>query len=157
MKASSGQVRKPGTNQIVPLAAVVTGIVFVWLALARYGFWHPAKGPLPGFVPLIIGAILALVGVVAFLQSFREESAVWPRANWLVVLSGALIFGATFVVGLVPAVAIYAVVWLRVYEKCSWKTTMTTSIAIMAVVIGVFVLWLGVPFPKGFVLDAILR
>jgi hypothetical protein len=48
------------------------------------------------------------------------------------------------------------IVWLKWYEKCSWKTTLITFAVIMAIVLGAFVLWLGVPFPKGLLYNLIM-
>jgi hypothetical protein len=42
-----------------------------------------------------------------------------------------------------------------VFEKYSWKTTFVGLVIIMAIVIGAFVMWLGVPFPKGLIYNLI--
>ena len=142
--------RRFGVEQAIPLAAATVALFFLWLGLTKYGFWSDQRGPLPGFVPVVVSAL-------AFLFSWKEKAPTWPRESWAVVLSGALIIAGTAVIGLLPSVAIYLVVWLRLYEKCSWKTTLITFTVIMAIVIGCFVLWLGVRFPQGLILDAILR
>ena len=144
-----------GVNQIIPIAAAGMAVVFILLGLTNYGFWDSFKGPLPGFFPVIISAAMLIASVVAFIFSFKEENPVWPRENWMAVLSGALIIAATFLIGLIPSVAVYVIVWLRWYEKCSWKTTLLTFAVIMSIVVGCFVIWLGVPFPKGLIFDAI--
>ena len=45
--------------------------------------------------------------------------------------------------------------WLKLVEKTPWKTTIIILLFLMALVIGVFVLWLGVPFPEGLIMDLI--
>ena len=157
MTKTEGKSSGFGINQIIPIVTAVMSIAFIWLGLNKYGFWHPTKGPLPGFVPVVIAVGMLLASILAFVFSFREEAPVFPVANWLVPLSVACIIGATFLIGLIPSVAIYVLVWLRAYEKCTWKTTLITFAAIMAVVIGCFVLWLGVPFPKGLIYNALFR
>jgi len=144
-----------GINQIIPIVAAVMSIAFIWLGLNKYGFWHSAKGPMPGFFPVVISVAMLFASILAFVFSFKEEAPVFPVANWLVPLSVACIIGATFLIGLIPSVAVYVLVWLKAYEKCTWKTTLITFAAIMAVVIGCFVLWLGVPFPKGLIYNAL--
>ena len=65
--------------------------------------------------------------------------------------------GATFLIGLIPSAGLYVIVWLRWYEKFTWKTTLIAFAVIMAIVVGCFVLWLQVPFPRGIVFNAILK
>lgn len=144
-----------GVLQILPLATAAMAALFFWLGMTHYGFWHDLHGPLSGFVPVVVSAALFAVSVLAFVFSFGEESPSWPRENWLVPLGALLVIAATFVIGLIPSVAVYLVVWLRWYEKCGWKTTLITFAAVMAIVLGCFVLWLQVPFPQGLILDLI--
>ncbi|MBU0927739.1 MAG: tripartite tricarboxylate transporter TctB family protein [Spirochaetes bacterium] len=146
-----------GVNQVIPIAAAAMAGVFIWLGLGRYGFWHEDKGPLPGFFPVVIATAMLIFSAFAFFASFKEAAPSWPRANWYVVLSVALIIGATFLLGLIPSIAIYLLVWLRLYERCSWRATLVTFGVVMAIVVGCFVLWLGVPFPKGIIFELIFR
>lgn len=149
--------RRFGSAQAIPAATALMSVAFIWLGLTEYGFWNQAKGPMPGFFPVVVAIAMLAASVLAFAFSFKEEAPEWPRANWLVVLSVALVMGATFVIGLIPAVAAYVLVWLRAYEKCSWRTTLVTFAVIMAIVVGCFVFWLGVPFPKGLVYDTLFN
>jgi len=148
-------VKRFGINQLIPLATAAMAVGFIWLGLNTYGFWHPDKGPMPGFFPVVVSVAMLLASTFAFVSSFREESPEWPLANWMVVLSTALVIGSTFLIGLLASIAVYLLVWLRLYEKCSWKTTLITFGIVMAVVVGCFVFWLGVPFPKGILFNLI--
>lgn len=156
MTEDQSRTKRFGMNQIIPVAAALIAVVFIWLGLSKYGFWHPTKGPQPGFFPVIISTAMLFAAVVAFLFSFKEAPLIWPRENWMAVLSCALIIGASFLIGLIPSVALYVIVWLKAFEKCTWKTTLITFAVIMAIVVGCFVVWLGVPFPKGILFEAII-
>ena len=147
--------RSFGLGSLIPLATAVMAGVFIWLGLTQYGFWSDSKGPMSGFFPVVIASALLLVSVVSFVQSLSEKKPVLPGVNWLAPLSVVLIIGATLLIGMVPSLAVYAVVWLRYFEKFSWRVTLITTVWIMAVVIGCFVLWLGVPFPQGMIYEAI--
>lgn len=96
------------------------------------------------------------VSVLAFIQSFKEDGPIYPSANWMVVLSGFAIFALTFLIGMLPSLALYVILWLRVYEKASWASTLRVFAIIMTIVVGAFVFWLGVPFPKGMLFTALL-
>lgn len=157
MSGAKSTVGRFGVNQVIPLAAALMALAFIGLGLGKYGFWSPTKGPLPGFFPVVVATGMLVAAVFAFVFSLKEEAASWPRENWMVVWSALLVIGGTYLVGMVPSLAIYLLLWLRAYEKCSWKTTLVTFAVIMAIVVGCFVLWLGVQFPMGIVFDAIFR
>lgn len=147
--------RKFGVKQYIPIAMIGISIAFIWLGFAKYGFWEDMKGPRPGFFPVIISFALMVAGLLALVFSFKEKAPSWPLENWLVPLSVVVIMGTTFIIGLLPSVGLYVLIWLRWFEKCTWKTTLTVFLIIMGIVIGAFVLWLGVPFPKGLILNLI--
>ena len=63
----------------------------------------------------------------------------------------------TNVIGMLPTLALFVILWLKVLEKASWKTTLIILVIVMAIVIGVFVLWLGVRFPNGMILGKFLN
>ena len=155
MSSETPQVRKFGTKQFIIIALAIMSIVFIWLGITKYGFWDEFKGPRPGFFPVLISFAMLAASVLALVFSFKETAPSWPKENWLVPLSVVAIMLATFVIGLLPSLAVYIVVWLRWLEKCTWKTTMVVFFIIMAIVIGAFVLWLGVPFPKGIIYNAL--
>ena len=148
------QTKGFGLNQAIPLAMAAMAGVFLWLGLAEYGFWNDSKGPMSGFFPVVIAAALLLVSVATFFQSCAEKRPNLPVMNWLPAMGVVLIIGASLLLGMVPSLALYVVLWLRLFEKYDWKTTLITTTVIMAIVIGCFVIWLGVPFPQGLIYEA---
>ena len=154
MSEDMSAAKRFGINQIIPIVTALIAVLFIWLGLTEYGFWSSTKGPLPGFFPVVIAVGMFITAVFAFTFSFKDIEPVWPGENWAAVLGGALIIAATYLIGLIPSIGVYVIVWLKWYEKCSWKTTLITFAVIMAIVVGCFVLWLGVPFPVGLLFDA---
>lgn len=145
--------RKFGSKQIVPICCAALGVLWVVTGLTRHGFWDDMTGAQPGFVPIIMASILIAISILAFVQSFKEDAAVYAWHNWLIAMAGFGIFGATYLVGMIPAVAIFVILWLKVYEKTPWKPTIIVFAIIMSIVVGVFVMWLKVPFPEGWILE----
>lgn len=142
---------------VIPVFTALTAVVFISFGYAKYGFWHPTRGPLPGFFPVIIGTILLVMSVLAFITALKEEGTSYPLENWYPAIGVVLIMLATLVIGMLPSLAIFVLLWLRWYEKYSWKTTLITFAIIMGIVVGAFVFWLGVPFPKGIIYDMIFN
>lgn len=147
---------KFGSKQLIPIATGALAATFIFIGVSHLGFWEEVRGPGSGFVPTIIAVIMLAISLLALLQSRKEEKAVFPRENWLVVLGGAAIIAATMLLGLIPSCLVFVAVWLRLVEKSSWKETLIVLAVIGTIIIGVFVIWLGVPFPQGLILDTLL-
>ncbi len=140
---------------LIPIITLIISIVFIGLGLVKYGFWNSMKGPMPGFFPTIIGVGLFAVSILALIGSFGEKTPVFPVENWFVPLGFLAMVAASYVVGMIPAIAIYVVVWLKWYEKCNWKTTLIALAIVMAIVVGAFAMWLKIDFPKGIIYNLI--
>lgn len=138
------------TKQIIPLFLAGLAAVFGWVGVYKLGFWKPAQGPAPGFFPSIMAAVMFLTSILAFVQSFKEEGTVrYEKQELLVIASGAGIILATFLIGLVGSCFLYIILWMKVFEKASWKDTLIILAVIAFIVIGIFGRWLGIQFPLG--------
>jgi len=152
-------MKKFGTKQIVPLCIAAICAVFLITGLQKFGFWNATqKSPTPAFVPSIICVLLIAICLITVFTSLKEGGkAVYHREEFLVIATAIAIIVCINVIGMLPTLAIFVVLWLKLLEKAPWKTTLIILIIVMAIVIGVFVLWLGVRFPNGMILDAILN
>lgn len=145
-------MKKFGTKQLVPVLGAAVGVVFAYLGFTQLGFWDTTAGdgPMPGFFPSIMAIVLILSSVLSFLQSFKEEEkAKYNKEELLVIGGGAAIFAGTFIIGLLPMCYLFVVLWLKLFEKETWKNTLTVLAVIMAITLGVFYFWLGIQFPMG--------
>lgn len=152
-------MKKIGTKQIVPLCIAAVCGVFLFTGLKKFGFWNAAKkSPTPAFVPSIICVLLIAICLITIVASLKEEGkAVYHKEEFLVIAAAALIIGGTYVFGMLPTLALFVVLWLKAVEKAPWKTVLIILVIVMAIVIGVFVLWLGVRFPNGLIYNAIVN
>lgn len=147
---------KFGVKQIVPLVIAAICALFIYTGLTKFGFWDSTSGPTPAFVPTIICVVLFVICILGVITSFKDtKESKFYKEEFLVIIAAVLIIAATFLIGLLPALAVFLLLWLKLVEKTPWKTTLIILIAVMALVIGVFVLWLGVPFPEGLIMDLI--
>ncbi len=147
---------KFGVRNLIPIITLVVGLLFLVLGFGKYGFWDEMKGPLPGFFPSIIGIMLIGMSLLALVQSVKDPSNPIPFRNWLPAIGALGIIVLSLVIGMLPSIALFLILWIKVYEKYPWKTTLITTTIILSIVIGVFMMWLKVPFPKGFIIDALL-
>lgn len=143
-------MKKIGMKQMVPIIFAGIAVIFAYIGITQLGFWHDVDGPQPGFFPTIMAIVMFLTSLLSLVQSLKESGELkFHRDELMVIASGAGIIAATYIIGLLPSCFIYILIWLRVFEKTPWKSTITVAVVIMAIAIGVFQVWLGVQFPMG--------
>ena len=82
--------------------------------------------------------------------SFKEiDDASYSKDELLVILAGIGIFGGTFIIGLVPTLVVFLFLWVRIFEKASWKVTLIIMAIAMFITVIVFGTWIGIQFPLG--------
>ena len=146
------KVVKSPTKVIVPVVTCAIGILFASIAFGQYGFWDSvAMKPTKGFFPGIISIGLIALSVLAFINGLKSPTAEFRLINWYVPLAVLLIIAATYVIGMIPSLLIFVFLWLKVYEKQSWTTTIIALLIVSFIVIGCFRIWLDIQFPIGFI------
>ena len=152
MKFDDKKAIKIPTKVIVPVVTCAIGILFASIAFGQYGFWDSvAMKPTKGFFPGIISIGLIALSVLAFINGLKSPTAEFRLINWYVPLAVLLIIAATYVIGMIPSLLIFVLLWLKVYEKQSWSTTIIALLIVSFIVIGCFRIWLDIQFPIGFI------
>ena len=149
--------RRFGTKQVVPLVIAGICVVFLCVGLQRFGFWNAKRAiPTPAFVPIIICALLAAICLLTVLTSLKEDgTAKYHKEEFLIIGAAVGMIAATYLIGMLPTLALFVVLWLKLVEKTPWPTVLIILAIVAAIVYGVFVLWLGVRFPEGLILEAL--
>ena len=146
---------------IIPGLSLFISVAFLYIGLTKYGFWdHTSHSPTPGFLPVIVSVGLIFCCLWMFIaegRSGKKDSANFSKDELWVILGGFGVFVLTFLIGLIPTLLAYLIYWLKGFEKCSWKSTLKVSLIVMTIVIGVFYLWLEVPFPEGLILETLME
>lgn len=152
-------MKKLGTKHIVPLVIAAICLVFLITGLSKFGFWNATqKSPTPAFVPTIICVLLIAICLITVITSLKEDGkAKYNRDEFLIILTAAAIIGCTYLIGMLPALGLFVVLWLKLVEHTPWKTTLIILAIVAALVIGVFVMWLGVRFPNGAIYDMLFN
>ena len=140
---------------LIPVCSAVLAVIWIYVGLAHHGFWDKLKGPLPGFVPSLMAGLMLFASIIGIVQSFKEKEEADRLENWVIVLASAMVIALVFLIGMIPSLMLFVFVWLRYYEKTNWKQTITVLIISFGIAYGVFVLWLDVPFPIGFIMNMI--
>lgn len=125
----------------------------LWIATALGLPYLGDYAPGSGFLPLWLGVCLLVLSTIHVVTSLRAPAAAAPAGHWRKVVAVTLGLIACVAVieplGFVVAVSAYLLFLLRSVEKESWRTSLGVSIGTVAVLFGLFRLWLQVPLPKG--------
>jgi hypothetical protein len=111
------------------------GLVFC-IGAFRLGFWGD-DGPGPGLLPLVAGALLIPLIVVALREPVPEGETAFRMPPLLAIglaLVYALVLSRT---GFVPATLVLLVLWIRGFYRQSWLRAAICSVCLTA--FGIFI------------------
>lgn len=149
-------MKRFGTKQVMPLLLALLAVVWLVTGLGEFGFWIEGTGPSPAFVPTIISILLLGLAIVQFVMSFKEEPSKYHKDEFLFIGALVLLLACVYIIGMLPSMTIFLLVWMKAVEKAPWSHTLIVTIGTMALLIGVFAIWLQVRFPMGIILDTLL-
>jgi MFS family permease len=142
-----------------PVTNLATAAVIVALGVATLvGSWSLGVGtpeqPGPGAWPFLVSIVLVVLGVVlALLARTTTDTERFTRNSWAIPAGLATMVLFVALVGVIgfeiPAVLL-AFVWLRFLGREGWRTSVITSVAVVAAFYLLFVAALAVPIPHLF-------
>ncbi len=139
---------------IFSLLVLIVGIVWMINGI-RLELWAGIT-PAPGLFPLAVGILLSILAVcnVIKLAAKKEDATKMDsseRKTVLLYLAGAVLCALCIsFLGMMVTLIGGLVFWFLRIAHYPIKRTILLTIGIVAVIYGIFVLWLGVPFPTFF-------
>ena len=105
----------------------------------------------PGYFPTVLGALLALVGLVAVARSLIRPGTAIEPFHWkllVVILGATLLFGVLIRnAGLIAAVTVLVLTSATASVYFRWHTAIALTAALVLFSVVVFVKALGLPMP----------
>jgi len=145
--------RQLGIRQLLPAVFIVISLVWIYIGLTQFGFWNPLRGGTPAFVPICIATVLLISSSVMLLMSFKEEKPSYTPLCFLFLLICLAVIGLSAVIGFLPSLLLFVLLWLKLVEKAPWKGTLIVFASLAILGYGLFQFWLHVPFPDGFLFE----
>jgi hypothetical protein len=134
-----------------------TGLLFgsFGLFVSLYAAMHYQIGSAirmgPGYFPTIIGALVALLGLLLMVTALRipgPRLARVPLRPVVLILAAGVAFGYLLKpLGLIAATAVLVIVSALGGHEFRWREVLPLAAALVVFSIGVFVFGLGLPFP----------
>lgn len=134
--------------------AVAAGVVPILLGVAAIWFardldFGTLTNPGPGLWPTVIATILVATGVVIIVRAKNDTEAFTKGAN-VVVIGAVSLAVAAFLfehVGFEIPTVLLLVLWLKLFGRESWRTSVIVAVLATAAAYVVFIVGLGVPLP----------
>lgn len=105
----------------------------------------------PGYFPLILGGLLAALGLAIASNGLRHGAEPLGAVPWrglVLVLGAILVFSATVRgAGLAPALALSILMAARAPKTLGWTASLVLSVLLTIFCLLVFVKGLGLPYP----------
>ena len=141
-------------------AFVAIGIFFIGVVMMidgyRVGSGWAFDGPMPGYFPFRIGAILCISGFVIFLRTARKQRkdkvfVTWERFKLVlkVLVPTVLYVLITHLVGIYVASAVFIAAFMRMNDGFSWLKIVLINVCVSVTLFFMFEVWFLVPLPKG--------
>jgi len=148
-------------NWIVAAALVAFGITAIIAALPL-DFWPARFGPGEGFLPIVLGAVLAILCLGIAVVDWRQRNtvAVEEAFNLIKPVKATLAFIVYIIcfgfLGFIVSTAIFMMIYLLWVEVRNLRLAITVSLAVTVMTHVVFVEFLSVDLPPG-VLEGVLE
>jgi putative tricarboxylic transport membrane protein len=141
--------------------SVILGFALIIIFMSRKMPITSEFGPGSGLFPIVVSVILALLGLMILIQTWRENRHVKPsqetyeilgpnKKKYFIYLSLFFAFGIFLEpLGYLPTMTLFLLVLLKGVEKQSWKTTWGLIIICCLSSYIIFKKLLAVPLPDG--------
>ena len=139
-------------NIIVPIVFIVLGLYWAYMGFTRYTFWADITGPGSGFLVAVVGIAFAIVNIVDLLQQRGvKDDITYDKEGWIMLgILGAIVVCA-YLIGLIPALFLFLLLWFKLYAKYGWIKTILFSAAEVIIAYLIFNIWMDIPAEWGVV------
>lgn len=148
-------------------------LLVVAMTVMSTGYRAPAR-----LVPLVVGVLTSclflVVAATVFVPRFRrrsqkaepiplesfpenwededtDQTAAQRRTEFKIIGSLVALTAITYVIGFLPSIFVYVLLFLRFQSKESWLLSLAIAVSVLAVAYGVFVQALNVPLHSGII------
>lgn len=142
-------------NRVASILIIIFALIIIYQSLQ---FDYMVEGtPGPGFLPLWLGILIALVAIIPLIRTFTGFAS--KLANpfekgefkdfYIVIGSAIVLVIITSITGLIVALGLMVGTIARLMGTKDWKTVIGLAVLTPVLLYGIFVFVLSVPVPKG--------
>ncbi|MDR2587874.1 MAG: tripartite tricarboxylate transporter TctB family protein [Spirochaetales bacterium] len=136
-------------NKVAPLVCIPVGLYWIIMGISKYGLWI-SDGPGGGLFPVLCGLLLIGCGSVLLCRAAKsKEKFFFDRRVFQLVASALAAVLGIYLIGMIPALGIFILLWLRFFEKQPLVKSLAIGAGMALFLFLVFGIALKVPLPLG--------
>ena len=136
-------------NKAAPLICIPFGLYWIVMGSTKYHLWI-SDGPGGGLFPVVAGILLVGCGGVLLRRAIKAKVKVpVDRRAFQFIAAAFLTALSMYLVGMIPAVGIFVLCWLKFFEKQAITKSVVISIGTALFLFVIFGVLLKVPLPMG--------
>lgn len=132
---------------VFPLSLLVLGLVWIFVSITDLGIY--GSEPKAGFFPLIMAVIMIIIAAIDLMYTFKIGKSTFSYMQFLPIIGLFGVIACSYLLGTIPSLGIFLLLWMRVFEKYSWKVTLITTSITLLFIWGVFDVFVSVNFQTG--------
>lgn len=148
---------------VISSVIILISIVWMYKGVFEYGLWVPGVSAHTGFIPTVFGAIVLVFTIIKLVRDIKKYKAEEKSEKTAFSFSLVVEKIKPFVPALIAVLMILLIKYLGMAIGCflglfvymkwvnssKWLTSLWVSALVTLIYYSIFVLWLGVPFPRG--------
>lgn len=136
-------------NKVAPALCIGIGGYWFYMGLFKYHLWFN-NGPGGGLFACLAGLLLMSCGTILLVRFIKQKEASALDKDAVVLIAAALITAfSTQFIGMIPALGLFIVLWLKLREKISIKKSLLVGVGTALFLLVIFNVLLKVPLPMG--------
>ncbi|MDR1626314.1 MAG: tripartite tricarboxylate transporter TctB family protein [Spirochaetia bacterium] len=136
-------------NKVFPVICIPLGILWILMGIVKYGVWVD-HGPGGGLFPMVCGTMLVGFGIPLLFHEIKSKANLpLDKRAVIFVFVSIVTVSSIYFIGMVPALGIFIIVWLKFFEKKPIFKSVTIGTVMAAFLFILFRLLLKVPLPNG--------
>ncbi|GHS93630.1 hypothetical protein AGMMS50276_04590 [Synergistales bacterium] len=136
-------------SYVVETIFLLLGVLSLYVSTVELEFWSGIT-PGGGFIPALTGAFLIIVALMGLIDKHKFRVHFKPTLSmFLPPLFILAALGVSYLVGMLPAIALMVFSWLKWVEKYSISRSTKITLILILFTYAIFRVWLRVLFPMG--------
>jgi len=136
-------------NKVAPVLCLGIGSYWIFKGVTKYHLWV-SNGPGGGLFPTVAGIILIICSIILLRRYIKQGNAPTIEKNALILVAAAILTALVVnVIGMIPALGLFIVLWLKLSQKKSILSSLSLGVGTALFLYFIFDFLLRVPLPMG--------
>ena len=133
-------------NKAAPLICLAVGSYWIFLGVTKYQLWV-TNGPGGGLFPAIAGILMVLCSIILLRRFMKSGETTRMQTKTILLIAATIVTVlAVNIIGIIPALGLFMILWLKLYNKSSLKLSLGVGVGTALTLYLIFDVFLKVPY-----------